>query len=499
MIPQEDIEKEIELIDEKWGNPSARDGLFGNILKSVSINNIRSINGIIEFTWPVTVIGGCNGSGKTTILQICSTAYSQEKGGRYYKLGDWIRNALIGETPAVRENASVSFSFWDQTPSFPVPYKPSQTRWGYPRRGNPQRYTEFIGIANFAPRIEKKDRVHVFRAKLEVQASKAMDFDSVKRISKILGVGYDAVKIQQVGVPKGKWSDSFPQIERGSSIYSEPHMGAGEQKVIRLVQFLENLPRKSLVLLEEPEITLHPDAQSGLAWYLMNLSRRKGHQIIIATHSPDLFETLPRQSRILLIRDSEKVEPLHNASYLKAARELSGSIKTNHDIIFVEDSAGESFLQEILLRYNKKLLDNSCIVPIGNTDDVYRMVNSFRQKKVRAVGVRDADIGGDKNQYLFSLPGNEAPEVLLLSEGNLQRAEKLIDGISKSFEFAKSQSLGKIGSKRIKEIFKVLSKELNLSPEALGDRLTIAWLSESENASKAKILAEEIEMAFYEG
>jgi predicted ATP-dependent endonuclease of OLD family len=38
-------------------------------------------------------------------------------------------------------------------------------------------------------------------------------------------------------------------------------MGAGEQKVVRLVQELERLPARSLILLEEPELTLHPDAQ----------------------------------------------------------------------------------------------------------------------------------------------------------------------------------------------------------------------------------------------
>ncbi|PSR18277.1 hypothetical protein C8255_08330 [filamentous cyanobacterium CCP3] len=496
MVSQEDIQKEIELIDEKWENLSARNGLFGNLLRSVSIANIRSIDETIEFTWPVTVIGGSNGSGKTTVLQICSTAYSQEKGGRYYKLGDWIRNALLGETPAVQGNADVSFSFWDGTSSFHVPYQPARTRWGYPRRGNPQRHTEFIGIANFAPRIEKKDRVHVFRAKLEIQASEEMDFDSIKRISKILGVGYSAVKIQKVGVPKGKWSDSFPQIQRGCNIYSEPHMGAGEQKVIRLVQYLEKLPKKSLILLEEPEITLHPDAQSGLAWYLMNLSRRQGHQIIVATHSPNLFETLPAQSRVLLIRDSNKVEVLHNASYLRVARELSGSIKTNHDIVFVEDPAAEIFLQEILRRCARKLFETSCIVPIGNTDDVYRMVSSFRKKGVRAVGVRDADTGGDKAQYLFSLPGNAFPEKLLLSSDNLVRAEKFVNGIQESFALAETQGLGRSGSDQVKEIFKALSKELGLDPEKLADRLILAWFSDEENSRKAKKLAEEIEVAF---
>ncbi len=488
MVTTNDIETAIKKINDKWNNLSAREGLFGNILKTVDLNNIRGmVNMNIQFTWPVTVIGGTNGSGKTTILQICSTAYSKNKGGRYHTLGSWIRAGLSEETPAIKNPATVKFDFWDQTPNLDIYYSEKRRRWEYPRRRKAERYVEFIGTANFTPRIEKKDRVHSFRSKLEIKDSTTIKPEILQSISRVLGITYEEGKEYSVGTSTGKWTEILPSIQRGNTIYSEPHMGAGEQKIVRLIQFLEKLPKKSLILLEEPELTLHPDAQRGLAWYLMKLSIRQGHQIIIATHSTEIFEAFPEQARILLIRDQNGVQCLPKVPYLRAARELSSSVKTNKYIILVEDEVAQSFLTEIIRRHNRSLLEQSCIVPIGNTDDIYRMVSSLRQQEVRAVGVRDPDIGQDIATGLFSLPGDEAPESLLLNNDNITRAESYIDGIQDAFEKARVQGNNLKGSKYSKKIFEALPHEIGIEKERLADRLTLAWLRKNDQAAKTLV------------
>jgi predicted ATPase len=489
-----DIQEEIQKISEKWENPSARNGLFGNILKSLTMKEIRGIEASLEFSWPITVIAGTNGSGKTTMLQLCSAAYKQKTGGRHYKIGEWIRGALSGETPAFNEKSTVSFSFWDDTQGITIPYQKDRTRWGYPRRKNPERHVEFFGITTFAPRIERKDRLHVFRSKLEIKETTKFSSELLQSISKVLGITYLEGSMHKVGLAKGGWSDLLPQITKADSLYAEPHMGAGEQKVIRLIQALEAIPNKSLVLLEEPEITLHPDAQRGLAWYLMSLCRRKGHQIIVATHSAELFETLPSSARILLLRKSKNIEVLPRAPYITAARELAGVVKTNKDLILVEDIVGKVFLTEILRRYDKTILDNSVIVPVGNTDDVYRMVKSFRDGNVRAIGVRDPDIGDDKHNGIFSLPGDQAPESLLLHVDNIKNAEGWINGISDAFGRAKARGIGLTGSKWAKAVFAVLPHEVGCSIDHTSDRLTLSWLASNEEI--ARRLAKDIRQAF---
>ena len=482
MATQADIDREVTEIDAKWVNPEARNGHFGNTLKSIHVNGVRGMSAGLEFSWPVTAIAGTNGSGKTTLLQLCSAAYVGPEGGRNYKIGDWVRNALPDETPAFSEGSSVSFSFWNDEPNVVIPYQKERTRWGYPRRNNPERLVQFLGITTFAPRIERKDRLHVFRSRLEVKASAAFSAPLLQSISTILGVTYPEGTMHTVGLEKGPWSDVMPQVKRGTNVYAEPHMGAGEQKVIRLVRALEELPPRSLVLLEEPEITLHPDAQRGLAWYLMNLARRKGHQILLTTHSSELFDALPADAHALIVRRKTGVDVMPRAPSITAARELAGVSKSNKDLILVEDVVAQNFLTDILRAKDRQTLTNSCIVPVGNTNDVYRLVQSFRHEGVRAVGVRDADIGDAPAQHVFSLPGGKAPEAILLSDANIAAAEHIVNGIGAAFERAKAAGFGlpANGSKWAKRVFPALANELEMETDRLRDRLTSAWLREND-------------------
>ena len=485
MATDQDIAAAIQRVNELWGNPPARKGRFGNVLKSVSVSNVRQMTVALEFTWPLTAIGGVNGSGKSTVLQICSSAYSKEKGGRHYKIGDWIRGALPGETPAIGNNATISYTFWDDTLGYEVPHTPARRRWKYPSRAKaPLRHVVFIGIASFAPRIERRDRTHLFKTRLEIKSTDVIDGKIVQSISRILGTTYDEGMVHTVGSPKGDWTDTLPQIKRASSTYTEPHMGAGEQKVVRLVRVLEEVPEKSLILLEEPEITLHPDAQRGLAWYLMTLSARRGHQIIVATHSSEIFDVLPKEARVLLLRNAAGVEALHKVPYLRAARELSRTVNTNKQLILVEDEVAKSFLREILRRFAVDILRNCAIVPVGNTDDVCRITRSFRAQGIRAVGIRDADIGANELERLLSLPGSEAPESLLLQPENISVCETILSGIGTAFERARATGIGLTGSDWSKKVFEALPSELETTREDVADRLTLAWLQGHESEAR---------------
>lgn len=468
-------------LEEVWNNPPIRNSLFGNALKSVSVTNIRGLSVTVELQWPVVAIGGINGCGKTTILQVSSAAYTKPGSSKHhYTIGRWIGPALEGESPPVDPPSEIRYSFWDPSPTLIVPYRVERTRWGYPRRGNPERNVEFVGIARFAPRIERRDRTHQNRARLRVLESQQLDVRIKESVARILGNAYDDAWLHTVSVSKAQWRDEIPGLARGGHRYTEAHMGAGEQKVFRLVQHLESLPRQSLVLLEEPELTLHPDAQFGLAWYLMTLAKRRGHQVLIATHSPHMFEALPIEARVLLVRGSAGVDVLHSVPQLSAARELSASARSNKSLLLVEDEVAARFLNEILQRFAADLLRGGTIVPIGNSVDVQRMVGHLRAQGVSAVGIRDADQGSAETQGLFSLPGDSAPEELLLAEDNVRRAEGLLSGVYDAAQRARVQGHGLSGSAAAKRVLAGLASELGLARELVADRLTLAWLAETK-------------------
>lgn len=479
MATDSDINREYEDISKVWGNPQARNGLFGNILKSISVQSVRGMTAGLEFSWPVVAIAGANGGGKTTILQLCSSAYVKKEGGRHYKISDWVRAAIKDETPAFGDGSAVTFSFWNDSPVLSIPYVKERTRWGCPRRNNPERMVQFFGISTFAPRIERKDRLHVFRSQIEIKNSAKFDPPLLSSLSKVLGVPYDGGMMHTVGLERGAWRDNLPLVTRGPCGYAEPHMGAGEQKVIRMMRAIEALADRSLILLEEPEITLHPDAQRGLAWYLMNVARRKGHQIILSTHSAELFETLPVEARVLVVRRKTGVDVVPRVPVITAARELSSVVRTNKDLILVEDVMAKDFLFDILERYDRGVLNNVCIVPVGNTHEVYQLVQTFRGEGVKAIGVRDPDVGAAPENLVFSLPGDCAPEELLLDAKNIAAAGELINGVGDAYERAKVAGLGLEGSKFAKKVFPALAEELGIDGEKLRDRLTSAWLAEN--------------------
>lgn len=442
MANQQDVNTAIAGIDEVWGNPPARNGLFGNALRSLSVQGIRGIDLEVELAWPVAAIGGINGSGKTTLLQLFSCAYTKHgSGARHFTIGRWIGQSFdaVDETPTITEHANLVYQFTDETPSLSVEYQSARTRWGYPRRGNPERNVDFVGIANFAPRIEKTDRTHQNRSRLEVRATNSLNDRVVESISRILGNPYEAARFHTVSAPNAQWTDEIPQLTRNGVSYTESHMGAGEQKLVRLVRHLEALPRKSLVLLEEPELTLHPDAQFGLAWYLMVLSKRQGHQIIIATHSSAIFEALPQAGRIVVSREAGASTVLHNVTKLAAARELSTSVRSNKALILVEDITAKKLFTQIVDRYAADMRETVSIIDVGSDDDVRRMVTKFREQNIRAVGVRDPDVGEDGQAGLFSLPGNVCPEAVLLETSNIERADALYAGFTAAYQRAAVQ------------------------------------------------------------
>ncbi len=72
------------------------------------------------------------------------------------------------------------------------------------------------------------------------------------------------------------------------------NLGSGIEMIVSLL-FLETLAslskEKLLILIDEPELHLHPKLQDRLADYLWNLSRGdNGHQVFVTTHSPIFYK-----------------------------------------------------------------------------------------------------------------------------------------------------------------------------------------------------------------
>jgi energy-coupling factor transporter ATP-binding protein EcfA2 len=67
--------------------------------------------------------------------------------------------------------------------------------------------------------------------------------------------------------------------------------GCGAQQILPVITQIFSAPANSVILLEEPEASLHPEAQVELARMLADAVRH-GHQLLVTTHSEALLKAL---------------------------------------------------------------------------------------------------------------------------------------------------------------------------------------------------------------
>jgi len=74
-----------------------------------------------------------------------------------------------------------------------------------------------------------------------------------------------------------------------------PDVGFGVSQVLPVVVLLNYVPEGSIVLLEQPEIHLHPAVQSALGDLIINTMQNRNLQIIVESHSEHLLRRLQRR------------------------------------------------------------------------------------------------------------------------------------------------------------------------------------------------------------
>ena len=72
-------------------------------------------------------------------------------------------------------------------------------------------------------------------------------------------------------------------------------VGFGVSQVLPVLVLLYYVPEGSTVVLEQPEIHLHPAVQSGLADVMLNVAEARNVQIIVESHSEHLLRRLQRR------------------------------------------------------------------------------------------------------------------------------------------------------------------------------------------------------------
>ncbi len=385
---------------------------FGPCLRQLQVHGFRGIRGMtVDLEFPITAISGLNGAGKSTIGQLAICAYRKPTTSVGYKrlyIKDFFPISPADPKPISDDAKSIYiFETEDYRKPQEVTVSRAQSAWsGYKRQ--PERHCYYVGFTVYIPKVERRDLSVYGGADLQFTERREIDPQVIKKMARVIGHKYDEVSFQGVS-HKDKESEIGIASRLGYS-YSENNMGFGEGRVLYTVDRLETSPEQSLFILEEPETSLHENAQHEFAKYLLDVCNRRHHQIILSTHSSVILKALPPEARKLIIRGQDGVEIRNRISANQVRSILSGGHSRQLDIC-VEDVFARVLLTEVIRVKKRDLLKTIAIHDIGDKNAVREAVCVLRKTGKNAIAVRDADVGEAPKDGLLSFPGELPPEV----------------------------------------------------------------------------------------
>jgi len=137
--------------------------------------------------------------------------------------------------------------------------------------------------------------------------------------------------------------------------YTEAFAGSGEFAVVRIVTSVLEAPDHSLILLDEPEVSLHPGAQDRLLKFLTECVKRQKHQVVISTHSPAIVRKLPPEAIKVLVMDSVsgKVRIPRQSALAKEAFFHLGEPIPGKITVLVEDVLAQAVVKRALTDFGE--------------------------------------------------------------------------------------------------------------------------------------------------
>lgn len=380
------------------------------------------VNTRITFDFPITFLVGKNGGGKSSTLQ---SLYGCPKG---YSLGDyWFTTELdpikefdknrncfiygfkngneVCEVIKQRIHRNNDPDYWE-TAKPVIGYGMSNKKRFSPIEKNViyldfrselSAFDKFFHFLNFSSKIHKtkQDFLRFYSNKLKEAFDKnsiisyygpnrnkekiTLTTPETKIVSEILRKEFETIEIIEHNLFKD-WGISI-RLKQKNINYSEAFAGSGETAIVILVHKIFNAPEESLILLDEPETSLHSGAQKRLMLFLLEQCIKKKHQVIISTHSPFLIENMPDESIKVFstLSSNGKFIVNNNRSYKEAFHELE--IENNSKkIILVEDKTAKILIDRVLEKIGKatKEIFEIKYLP-GGADDINQRLTTIME------------------------------------------------------------------------------------------------------------------------
>jgi predicted ATPase len=349
------------------------------LLRAIEIGGdtgLRSLKGVrVPFNYPVTAICGKNGTGKSTVLALAALAFhappawyvhwtnARHRASRtnedrsYYIFPDFF---VQGRGEAVPNGVEITWRYLSQGAQAATTFRKRARNWGrYSAR--PVREVAYSPLSRVLPAHEMNAVRGAFSNPGPGVTRQQFDEQYRGYLAYVLGTNYQAVTVEKTN--RLNFSSCSTDIT-----YSAFNMGGGEGCVIELLFLLMKLPPFGLLVVEEIESCLHPEAQIRLAAILIKIARQKKIQVICSTHSQVFLDALPRQARLLLLRENNDIVVVENPSTRFAVYQMTGEVQPELTI-YCEDDVAAVLINETLTYSDRRRLR---VVDVGSDATVIK-------------------------------------------------------------------------------------------------------------------------------
>lgn len=203
----------------------------------------------------------------------------------------------------------------------------------------------------------------------------------------------------------------YLKIEKHGLHHSSEGMGEGLVSLLLIVDALYDSKPESMIVIDEPELSLHPSLQRKLFTLLSNYA--KDRQIVIATHSPYFvdFSSLCNGAKIARVHSSEQGSKISSVS-TETVSALSKFVKNSFNPHVLGLNAREAFF-----------LEDGVILVEGQEDVI------FYEKIAEELGIK---IKGDFFGWGVGGAGNMAKIAALLEDLGFEKVVGILDQDKKS-------------------------------------------------------------------
>lgn len=362
---------------------------FDKFIETLRFPNFRNMqeNAQINFEFPITFFVGKNGAGKSSALQalygcpensVISDFWFEtqtdpilDNSSRSRFIYGYEKNGVYGEVLYQRAPRDGNLDYWETARPQKSLLMPNEVRFSPVEMGvlyldfrmQLNAFDKFFNVLSFNG-IKKQDYLRKYSKYLNLalntdsevsfysrynEPKVRLEDNLVNKINGILGKNYQSIEIIKHNFYKDL--EYSIRLISDSFNYTEAFAGSGESAIILLLYKISLLDSQTLIILDEPETSLHPGAQQRLIDYFLDLVISEKHQIVMSTHSPELIAEMPASSIVGFYSNEQtgKFYFVNGLDYKSAFIELEvDKSMLNHKIIFYEDKLVEKILQRVI-------------------------------------------------------------------------------------------------------------------------------------------------------